>query len=175
MYKCTDCGITKEPCEFYKDSRNTIKGVRANCKVCVRAHTKVYKRAKGYTQADRLRASRWRNKNIIHARQQEKQRRANNPGVYRAAVSKYATTKRKRVLPWSELDKIKMVYIKAAEYGMEVDHIVPLQNPLVSGLHVWNNLQLLKPTLNRSKSNKEWPDMPDGRALSDAQLQAMTT
>jgi 5-methylcytosine-specific restriction endonuclease McrA len=36
----------------------------------------------------------------------------------------------------------------------EVDHIVPLQGKIVSGLHIWNNLQVIPRHINRTKSNK---------------------
>lgn len=42
----------------------------------------------------------------------------------------------------------------------EVDHIVPLQSPLVCGLHVHTNLQVIPMAVNRSKNNRIWPDMP---------------
>lgn len=61
---------------------------------------------------------------------------------------------------WGDKAMMRTVYRKAREFGMEVDHIVPLKHPLVCGLHVWHNLQLLKRTENRSKNNRAWPDMP---------------
>lgn len=38
--------------------------------------------------------------------------------------------------------------------GHEVDHIIPLTHPKVSGLHVPDNLQVLTVAQNRSKGNK---------------------
>jgi hypothetical protein len=60
-----------------------------------------------------------------------------------------------RRVSWAMNDpRIQLLYEKASEYGMHVDHVIPLQGKLVSGLHVWENLQLLDPALNISKGNR---------------------
>ncbi len=42
-----------------------------------------------------------------------------------------------------------------------VDHIVPLQNPLVCGLHCEANLRIILGADNFAKCNRWWPDMPE--------------
>lgn len=63
------------------------------------------------------------------------------------------TLKISRIPSWANLAKIKEFYAKCPE-GCHVDHIVPLQGELVSGLHVENNLQYLTAEENLRKGNK---------------------
>lgn len=105
----------------------------------------------------------WRLKNPERAAQiaaaANKRYRERKPHVVRAIEAQRKRAKQAAPL-WGEEGRIRVVYGKAREYGFEVDHIVPLNHPLVCGLHVWANLQLLDRNLNRAKRNKTWPDMP---------------
>lgn len=59
--------------------------------------------------------------------------------------------------PYYTKEDFKDIYTKAKQLGMHVDHIVPLIHPLVCGLHVPANLQLLSPIENIIKKNKFVP------------------
>lgn len=64
--------------------------------------------------------------------------------------------------PWLTahmIEDIHSVY-KSAGDDDHVDHIVPLKNEMVCGLHVPWNLQVLPAAVNMSKSNKWWPGHP---------------
>jgi len=49
---------------------------------------------------------------------------------------------------------------KATGFKWHVDHIVPLQSRIVCGLHAHTNIQVIPATVNMSKNNVMWPDMP---------------
>jgi hypothetical protein len=75
----------------------------------------------------------------------------------------HAALRRKKVRqatpPWADLEKIKEIYRLAAEktstegVKYEVDHIIPISNSIVSGLHWEGNLQIISKKENNKKSN----------------------
>lgn len=93
--------------------------------------------------------------------------RKSNMGYVLAYNAFRHAEKLKRTPLWlteNEKDQIKAIYAEARRLtkttGMphHVDHILPLQGELVSGLHVPNNLQILTETENCSKNNKYKPE-----------------
>ena len=72
----------------------------------------------------------------------------------RRAVAKEATP------AWADQMAVAAIYQRASELGLQVDHIVPLSHPLVCGLHVESNLQIISAQENQAKGNRFWPDMP---------------
>lgn len=75
--------------------------------------------------------------------------------------------KKRATPPWADLDAIKTIYILASSQGNHVDHIIPLNGKLVSGLHVETNLQILEPKPNLQKSNKFNPADFDYQNFAD--------
>ena len=102
---------------------------------------------------------------------QKKEWNANRKRVYKSAtkhLTNASASKRRaallqRIPIWqTEFDelKIKCIYSVAAMLSKvnnepwTVDHIIPLQGKIVSGLHVPSNLQLMRARENEAKRNK---------------------
>jgi hypothetical protein len=103
-------------------------------------------------EQQRRSSQQWRQKNIEYARARD---------AWRQSI------KRGHQTPWADPDELLDFYALAATatrlmgQPYEVDHIVPLNHPLVCGLHVPANLKVVTRAQNRSKHNRHWPDMPD--------------
>ena len=59
-----------------------------------------------------------------------------------------------RIPPWADMEAIAAIYRQAKALGKTVDHIVPLNNRLVCGLHCEDNLRIISAEENRKKGNK---------------------
>lgn len=99
------------------------------------------------------------NERLRRFREKHKERLAEQNRHY-SSLYRAKRVKRRAMPAWADKTAINLVYKKARELGWTVDHIVPLQSKTVCGLHVWHNLQVMDSQLNKSKSNRFWPDMP---------------
>lgn len=83
----------------------------------------------------------------------------------RAAVVRFHAARRRviklqRTPRWANQEAIRRIYQEAARLSFEtgvmhhVDHIIPLQGTIVSGLHVEDNLRVITATENMIKRNR---------------------
>lgn len=80
--------------------------------------------------------------------------------VYSTARAKRRAAELQATPIWAQKDLIEVFYEFSALLGQatgaeyEVDHVIPLQGVLVSGLHVETNLRVIPKHDNRVKANK---------------------
>jgi hypothetical protein len=98
-----------------------------------------------------------------HFAAKDKQWRVNNRPTVRAKAALRRAKKIQASPPWLTTEhraEIHRIYSSCPD-GYHVDHIIPLNNPLVCGLHVPWNLQHLAANENIAKSNRFDPyDLP---------------
>lgn len=56
----------------------------------------------------------------------------------------------------SEAHSLRLQRNKNTNLEWHVDHILPINGRLVSGLHVWNNLQVIPAVVNMRKGNRDY-------------------
>jgi hypothetical protein len=147
-------GCAKESARAWRE-RNPEKATAATAKWqaehaehCKTRNAEWYAAHPGY---GRQRAAEWRSKNQDKFRAAVATWRKTNPAKARAMVSARRKQLRLRVPPWANLLAIRKIYDEAAANGLTVDHVVPLNGKLVSGLHVENNLQIMTRAANCKK------------------------
>jgi 5-methylcytosine-specific restriction endonuclease McrA len=89
-----------------------------------------------------------------------KQWLAKNPDRAKILASKSMRSRRRATTKFGQ-DGVKAFYAMASKLGLTVDHIVPLNHPLVCGLHNIFNLQML-PLVDNIKKRNRWTPTEGG-------------
>lgn len=129
----------------------------AQCKVCEAARNKLYRENNKEKTAARN-AKYWEHYKTTEVwregnRKKCKKYQLANLDWYRNYMALRRANQLHATPTWANLEKINEIYSKCPS-GFHVDHIIPLKNPSVCGLHVEANLQYLTAQENMSKSNK---------------------
>ena len=175
MIICRVCAIAKSLIE-YPNHKAYANGKETRCKSCLSEYRKRkwqenLEKSRGYGHKYKS-----KNRQLISVRNKEYV--LNNPKKRKQTMHEYRqrtkplqasyTRKRQaakmnRTPAWlTDFDKLKIkcIYSIAAMLTREnkeewtVDHIIPLQGKLVSGLHVPSNLQVMRGSENYAKINK---------------------
>lgn len=158
---CKTCFVAKPLFDFYKQAKRGGMGVRGSCKACDNV-----KKAE-YAKINKAKILAAKKADYDANRQahldKKKMYRQKNKGKINALVKARRTAKMNRTPSWlTDFDKLKIkcIYQLASMYSRvnnepwHVDHIIPLQGEIVSGLHVPSNLRVMRGSDNISKKNK---------------------
>jgi len=166
MKLCKLCGCEKPIIDF-KPNKICKDGYENTCRQCFRIRQRKWEERN--LERHRENQLRWQSQNSEQYQQKKrewyernkevvfdkaKRYARENPGWKRSATAKRRTVKLNATAGWANQQKIRQIYEDANRLGLVVDHIIPLQHPLVCGLHVETNLQLLTASENSIKHNK---------------------
>lgn len=173
MKTCTQCGAHKELAEFAK-AKTCADGTRSYCKTCHsgrkrdwRHRNKEHHRKKCRMWAE---ANPEKRKDVL--RRSNKKRQVEGKTQISARAWWVANrekcvaalkTRRESIYTatpkWVSMVEIQEYYKKASSLGLTVDHIIPIKNARVCGLHVIWNLQMLSRSDNSKKGSRYDGDM----------------
>ena len=169
---CRGCQEGLPPDKFNKNPKNK-DGLQHKCRSCESSYhqqnrNRILRRQRAYqaSNSERL-AEHGRSYYEKHKNSLKNARKvwtADNKDKVAAMSASRRATMLQRTPKWANKKAIEAFYTEAQNLteatGIQhnVDHVIPLRGELVSGLHVENNLQVIKATENFSKSNKFKPD-----------------
>lgn len=140
---CSRCRATK-PLDLFNRRAASPDGRAAACAACTNGQKSV-----DYWGDPAKRAE-----HIARAVKNKRARFEADP-AYKRAFNLWGSTKKRqtKIPPWSAIEDFVPVCKKALRLGpeYEVDHIIPLNHPLVCGLHVANNVRAVKRSTNQRK------------------------
>jgi len=152
---CPTCKNTLPHEDFYYSPSRANRAAgpySSECKECSRVGAKARASLREPIESTAEQRRLWRaekKRNFLHNRDKLKARTSLN-----------RAKRLKRAPKWANLKKIERIYMLAqwasrfTNEPLEVDHIIPLQGEMVSGLHVEDNLQIIPRSENRRKKNK---------------------
>lgn len=176
---CPNCKVSKNLEEDFHKCKSRPNGFNVYCKICTLAKGRRYKASEGgkqrklewyYSEESIAKRKEWFK---VYSKSDKRKEQAlkysiKHPDRLRASCARRRSSKLQATPNWFEIEKIYITFIyKVAKELSEqmgivynVDHIVPLKSEFVCGLHTISNLQILPESVNKSKGNKYWPDMP---------------
>lgn len=152
---CVTCQMFLTLHEFSKCSKSS-NGLQSSCKECKKETQRKYRNSQKVFKLHDAHIRRYIH--IIKKRLYTSSWKRENPGRVKEQVMK-RKLKRSYCL-WANQEKISSIYAMSkfltSVVGIKyhVDHIIPLQGKNVSGLHVENNLSIVRADYNLSKGNK---------------------
>jgi len=172
---CSVCKEHKSIDDFYKLSKSK-DGVANLCKECDKKRYKTYyqkntisisKRTRNYRKENKdshnLSSKKYYINNKDKVNNAHKNYYKNNKHIFtQKSMYRYARKKQQTPL-WlnaGHIAEMEGYYLFCQIFkGFQVDHIIPINGKIVSGMHVPWNLQVLTAEENRAKSNSFNPDI----------------
>jgi len=165
MKQCTRCLQLKPVASFYAQSVNSKDGYQSHCKQCDNARKKAWRQANPQKAKQHDKVSE-QNRLYNPKRREYRKHLKKTPhmkAINNASYAKRRAAKIQRTPKWltkRDLKVMKAFYSiaqmlsKVNNEAWHVDHKIPLQGDLVSGLHVPSNLQLMRGIENETKRNQ---------------------